>query len=125
MTKGALVLVYVSSPIKSLVGAFKVDQVVEKPLRELWKLVCGRAAVTRDEFDGYFEGASTGVGIFFNEVWRLHRPIELRDLREMQGFRPPQGFRYATASELASPQLAELVEDTDALVQTTYLDREG
>jgi predicted transcriptional regulator len=125
ITKGALALIYVPSPIKSLVGAFKVDLVVKEPLQELWKIVHDKAGVTREEFDAYFDGTSTGVGIFFSDIWILPEPIDLRDLREqMIGFHPPQGFRYATANELASPKIVEFVEDTGAVVQSPLLDVE-
>lgn len=121
IAKGALVLIYVPLPVQSLVGAFKVDRVVEMPLRELWEAVHVRAGITREEFDIYYEGVATGVAIFFNEVWNLPEPIELQDLKEEVGFQPPQGFRYVTASELASPQLADLVAETEAVVQSSFL----
>ena len=116
--KGDLVLIYISSPIQSLAGAFKVDQIVEKALPDLWKLVRGKAGVTQEEFDTYYHGVDIGVGIFFDEVWSLPRPIKIRELQE-QGidFQPPQGFRYATPDELASPQFAELVGDIEIVVQ--------
>ena len=66
-------------------------------------------SVTRDEFDSYYEGMTTGVALFFSQVWHLAEPVDLDDLRESVGFHPPQGFRYMTASELASPQLSRLV----------------
>jgi len=121
IAKGALVLIYVPSPVQSLVGAFKVNRAVEMPLKELWEAVHDRAGITREEFDVYYEGTSTGVAIFFSEARNLPHPIELRDLKESVGFQPPQGFRYATASELASPQLAELVGDTEAVIQNSFL----
>ena len=121
ITRGALVLVYVSSPIKSLVGAFKVTQVMEKPLQDLWEMVQSKAGVSYEEFAAYFEGLTTGIGIFFNELWLFHKPIKLEDLKEIMDFQPPQSFRYATASELAFPQFAELVVDTKSAVQVSFL----
>lgn len=120
--KGALVLIYVSSPVQSLAGAFKVEEIIAKPLGELWNLVQDKAGVTKKEFDEYFQGVDTGIGIFFNEVWSLDEPIKIRDWVE-QGisFQPPQGFRYATIDELSSPQIAELVEDYEVIVQNSFL----
>jgi predicted transcriptional regulator len=124
IAEGALALVYVPSPVKSLVGAFKVDRVVERPLEGLWEMVRDKAGVTRGDFDAYYEGISVGIGIFFSEVWRIPEPIELHDLRErIAGFQPPQGFRYATVSELASPELAEFVGEREVVVQTSFLTR--
>ena len=123
--EGALVLIYVPSPIKSLVGAFKVDRVVEESLQRLWEMVHDRAGVTREEFDAYYDEVSIGVGIFFSKIWRLPEPIELEDLKEQTiDFQPPQGFRYATRSELALPRLAELVKDIGITVQSSFLDNE-
>jgi predicted transcriptional regulator len=121
IAKGTLILIYVPSPIQSLVGAFKVDRVVELPPGELWKVVHDRAGVSRKEFDAYYEGTPTGVAIFFSDVWNLPEPIELQDLKENVGFQPPQGFRYATADELSSPQLAELVGGTETVIQSSFL----
>jgi hypothetical protein len=36
-------------------------------------------------------------------------------------FQPPQSFRYATASELAFPQFAKLVEGTGSVMQLSFL----
>ena len=99
---GDLVLIYVSSPVQALVGAFKVDQIVEKPLKDLWHIVRKKAGVTRQEFENYYEGVSAGVGIFWSvqNLWQLPEPITLEMLKQ-QHFHPPQGFRYATTSETA------------------------
>ncbi len=103
LKKGDLVLIYVSSPVKALVGAFKVDSVLEKPLKDLWQIVQKEASITRQEFDAYYHGVSVGVGIFFKNqnVMQLNEPIKLEILKE-QHFHPPQGFRYVTLSELNS-----------------------
>lgn len=106
--QGALVLIYVSSPVKSLSGSFKVVRVVKKPVKELWKIVNKKAGVTYEEFNAYYEGISVGVAIFFAEVRRHPKPIELKDLKKkILGFFPPQGFRYTSRKELISPQLAK------------------
>lgn len=80
---GDLVLIYVSYPVQALVGAFKVDQVVEKPLKELWQMVRKKAGVTRQEFENYYEGVSAGVGIFWSvqNLWQLPEPITLDTLK--------------------------------------------
>lgn len=93
--KGDLVLVYVSSPVKALVGAFKVEKVISSKPVELWDLVCNNAGITKLEFDNYFSGATKGYGICFSEIWILPQPIQLQQLKEIwPGFRPPQGYHY-------------------------------
>jgi len=120
ITKGTLALVYVSSPVRALVGAFKIDQVIVEPLGDLWKTVRGKACISPAEFDVYFHGASSGVGIFFSELWLLPKPIKLQALKEIMGFQPPQSFRYAKAGELVFPEFAELTGDTRTVAQLGF-----
>jgi predicted transcriptional regulator len=102
LEEGDLVLLYVSSPVQALVGAFKVDKIIEKPLKGLWRIVRNKAGITRQEFDNYYDGVSVGVGIFFKvqDVQKLDEPITL-DILKKQSFHPPQGFRYCRASDIA------------------------
>ena len=97
--KGALGLIYVSSPVRSLAGAFRVADVIEVPLMELWKMVRDKAGVTYREFKEYYAEVSVGTCIFFSKVWRFREPLSLHDLRrEALDFIPPQAFRYANPS---------------------------
>ncbi len=110
LQKGDLVLVYVSSPIQALAGTVKVERVVEEPLKNLWQQVKKQAGVTRQEFNSYYKGVSTGVGIFFEEVQKFQEPIKLQTIREhLLLFRPPQSFRYANDLELVLPPLANVM----------------
>ncbi|MBW8003440.1 MAG: ASCH domain-containing protein [Planctomycetes bacterium] len=107
ISEGMLALLYVSSPVKSLFGAFKVDKIIVKTVERLWEIVKDVAGITVDEFEAYYDGANIGVGIFFSDVWQLPQPIKLKDLRkDMVGFYPPQGFRYASKQELSVLKLA-------------------
>lgn len=119
INKGTLVLIYVSSPVKSLSGAFKIDRIVEKTPSKLWGMVHKKAGVTRKEFNAYYKGVSIGIGIFFSEFFPLSKPIELQDLKQKtSAFHPPQGFRYATPSDLALPQIAEIISADRKLSRT-------
>lgn len=120
--KGTLVLVYVSSPIQALAGAFKVDRVIKKPLQELWEIVQDKAGITNQEFEAYYDGVSSGFGIFFTEVWKFSKPIRLDELQEhVSDFYPPQGFRYITKRELASPRIGNFVKDVKTVMQKVPL----
>lgn len=105
MQDGDLIFVYVSSPVKSLVGAFTVSAVMEKSLLTLWKNVKDHAGVSRSEFLNYFHGIETGVAIFIKDVWLLPKPIHLSDMqKEVNGFYPPQSFRYTSIHQMESFQ---------------------
>jgi len=90
-----LVLVYVSTPVRAIVGAFRVREVIERSPAALWKEVREHAGVTRRQFDAYYLGAPKAYGIFLNSVKRFREPVELTHLRELwPGFHPPQSYRY-------------------------------
>jgi predicted transcriptional regulator len=98
---GSLIFVYVSSPIKSLVGAFSVASVTEGPILALWESVKDHAGISYGDFHKYYHGAETGVAIFINDVWLLPKPIHLSDLqKDLDGFYPPQSFRYTSIQQV-------------------------
>jgi predicted transcriptional regulator len=109
--KGDVVLIYASSPVKALVGAFTVDKVVTDRPRELWEIVQGKAGITRKEFNAYYAGASEGHGIFFSDVLSLHKPLSLETIRlEWPGFQPPQGYYYLTKEKKYSRLSSKLAK---------------
>jgi len=109
--KGDLVFVYASSPVKALIGAFKVDRVVTDRPRQLWEIVQEKAGITRKEFDTYYAGASEGYGIFFSGFLSLNRLLKLETLRqEWPGFHPPQGYCYLTGKKEYSELTSELAK---------------
>lgn len=115
--EGDWVLVYVSSPVKALVGAFKVDHVVSGPPQDLWGIVQHAAGIAREEFKTYYDGAAVGFGIFFSNVRRFSEPAELQDIRQQcPGFHPPQGYRYLRANEVDVDRLLSLAGEAPGLV---------
>jgi predicted transcriptional regulator len=106
LESGDLVLVYVSSPEKALVGSFEVEQIITvenlpKELNNLWKQVKDQAGIKRKQFDSYYEGASIGVGIFLKNLQIFPERLELASLRkQLPNIRPPQSYRYLTPVEV-------------------------
>jgi len=97
LTSGDLVLVYASSPVKALLGAFEVSRVIAAAPSKLWKRTGRKARTTREQFDDYFNGAALGYGIVLKRTWLLTKPMGLAKLRERHSsFRPPQSYHYLT-----------------------------
>ena len=97
---GDRVLVYVSSPQKAVVGSFQVEEIVEESLPALWEMVEAKAGISPEEFYNYYEGVSTGVGIFFKEIRPFNQPVALGLLRKRwSSWRPPQSYRYMSNTE--------------------------
>lgn len=104
---GDRVLVYVSTPVKALMGMFEVGRVMDAPPSHLWSHVREHAGITRWQFDHYYTGADRAYGIFLKSPRQLPIPIKLGHLRELiDGFVPPQSYRYLTHDEvrLVSPE---------------------
>jgi len=110
LAKGDLVLVYVSSPIKSLVGGFRVDKVLAERPQSLWAKVQFQSGLTREEFDLYYLGARIGYGIVISEAWRLPKPLSLYHLKALwPGFRPPQSYCYLVPGKAGAQPVLECV----------------
>lgn len=100
LTTGDLVLVYVTSPQQALMGYFTVEKVVlvenlQDNLQKFWHQVEDSAGLEYTEFKNYYQGASTGVGIFIKKFYRFKSLIELQTLKqEFPNFHPPQSYHY-------------------------------
>lgn len=95
VTSGDIVLVYASSPHKSLIGGFEIADIIRADPKELWKRVKTQAGVEKKEFDDYFRGTLNAYGIIMSNRWSLKSEISLSDLQKlMPGFTVPQSYRY-------------------------------
>ncbi len=100
--ENSLVVVYSTSPTKSIFGAFKVKGILEATKENLWEKVQLKAAVNNSEFEEYFNGCEVGYGIEIGEKYSFENPISLNKLREVDGsFNVPQSFRYLTDQDLS------------------------
>jgi predicted transcriptional regulator len=53
LCEGDVVIVYASSPTKALIGAFEVEKVIQKPLKDLWHEVQKKAGISYDDSYSY------------------------------------------------------------------------
>jgi predicted transcriptional regulator len=100
---GGLVLIYASSPTMQMVGTATVEAVSTGSLDAIWQQAGHATGLDRATFDEYFSGRDTAVAINLTDVKRLRRVIPLAELRRrINGFRPPQSFRYIPHSQVPS-----------------------
>lgn len=98
---GDLVVVYASGAIKGMVGAFEVAALTSAAPGSIWRKFNKECGLTKQEFDGYFAGASVGHAICIGRFWKLAETVPLQTLRKRRaGFRPPQSFHYWNLDEL-------------------------
>lgn len=93
-TRGSDVLLYSTSPVQSIVAIASLESVIELAVSWLWRKWGSAAAVTRQEFEAYFEGRKRGYALRLNRVRRLDKPIHLSDLARRFEFFPPQSYCY-------------------------------
>jgi len=109
--KGGIVLIYVSSPVKALMGAFQVQRVIEGTPNYIWKVVGHETGITKKEFDSYYSGLSLGFAISASKIWQLKNPIILANLkRRWIHFSPPQGYRYINLKEIEDDILPPILK---------------
>jgi predicted transcriptional regulator len=100
LNEGDLVVVYVSSPIKAIIGAFEVGKIHTGSPAGLWKKVKDRSGLTWSEFNAYFDNADIAYGLEIRKTWRYKAPIKLQSIRKLwDNFYAPQSFRYITDVE--------------------------
>ena len=98
VTSGDSALIYSSSPEMALLGSARIEEVLSGAPCDLWEHVKDDAGVSLDEYDDYFAGAATAIGIRLGGVQRLVSPIALREIRvRWPWLRPPQSYRYVNA----------------------------
>ena len=91
-------LLYAASPVRALLGTCIVTSVRSADLAALWREHGSDAALSYEEFLGYFEGVDVGTALTLTAPRRFGRKVPLQDMRaKPKGFRPPQSFAYVDA----------------------------
>jgi predicted transcriptional regulator len=92
---GTQLVIYASMPKCAVVASAVIDRIDTMESERMWQKVRKVAAVSRQEFDEYFQNHALAVGIHFSHVKVFENPITLTELRETWNtFHPPQQFRY-------------------------------
>lgn len=94
LAEGDIVIVYASSPVKAIVGAFTVSDVKWGAVRQMWTHHGTEFGVSHDEYTSYFDGTDMVYAIEVGDRITIE-PLSLDVLRHRyEGFRPPQSFMY-------------------------------
>jgi len=86
------VYIYSTSPIKKIVGVFKINNIIENSPSALWDELKDLAGISEDEFFEYFRNKETGFALEIKEVERFENPLDPKIL--FPNFVPPQSFCY-------------------------------
>ncbi|OAV70416.1 50S ribosomal protein L22/unknown domain fusion protein [Bacteroidales bacterium Barb4] len=104
---GDYVIIYASSPLKSVIGFGKIQQIIEMSPEKMWKQYSSLLGIDKLRFDNYYNGKEKAVGIKIKEIQQIN-PIHLEALRNIvPNFQPPQVYRYV------SKEMCNIIIDKD------------
>lgn len=86
-----VVVIYVTSPISRVVAEFDIEEIISKPILELWEYTWEHAGVDEECFFQYFNGKEIGHALKIGEVRHYKFPYHPVD---KLGINPPQSFVY-------------------------------
>jgi predicted transcriptional regulator len=87
-----VVLIYATSPVKRIIGAFSIKHVVAAAPKQLWKQFSDVGGVDEAEFHRYFENSEIGIGLVVKRAYRLPDSLALGCIEPTPA--PPQSFCY-------------------------------
>lgn len=86
------VILYATSPIKQIVGYFKVHKIIKEQPQKLWEAFSKTSGTTEEFYFRYYHNIEYGLGLILERVCQFSKPFSL----ENAGFspKPPQSFSY-------------------------------
>lgn len=89
------VIVYATTPVRAIVGAFRIAGQDTRPPRDLWNDYVDVAGISQARYLEYYAGRDMATGILVGDVWVPPASIPLTALGLL---RPPQSFQYLSPS---------------------------
>lgn len=86
------VYIYSTSPVKKIIGIFKISSIIEDSPSALWDRLKDHAGISEEEFFNYFRDNEKGFALEIKDVQKFENPIDPKTL--IPNFVPPQSFHY-------------------------------
>lgn len=86
------VLLYVTSPIRMIIGEFKIDYILEDNPIMIWEQTRYQAGITQSFFFSYFKGKNKAYAIKVKDPKRFDNYVD--PFKIIPNFFPPQSFCY-------------------------------
>lgn len=86
------IIVYSSSPVKKIVGTFKIGKIIENTPKKLWEQLADSAGIIEEEFFEYFNKKNKGYAIEIIDFVSFDEPIDPKSLDP--NFVAPQSYCY-------------------------------
>lgn len=91
-----IVYIYSTSPVKKIIGAFRVGDIIEDRPESLWDRLNEFSGLNEREFFNYFQNNKKGFAIEIKNVEKFEDSIDPVEL--IPDFVPPQSFCYINFS---------------------------
>jgi len=86
------VFIYSSSPVKKIVGSFRIDDIISDHPENIWDRCGNSAGIDREDFFDYFKGKENGYAIKLHDIEKIPTPLD--PYRSFDNFTPLQSFCY-------------------------------
>jgi predicted transcriptional regulator len=86
------VYIYASKPISKIVGYFTIKRIIDDSPSMVWDITHENGGISKKYFLGYFKGHSVAHAIEIDEVVKLDKPINPKEV--IKDFTAPQNFMY-------------------------------
>lgn len=107
--KGSTTLVYSTDPVRSFVGFFSIEDVVEGDPEFIWQAYSDRLGCDRDEFFRYSIGAQTVYALIIGDVFEFKSPVAWNQLSQILN------------KQLVPPQTYSLIRESSALEEAASI----
>jgi len=85
------IVVYVSNPIKKVIGEFEIEGIIQEEPQSLWEKTGQQGGISKERFLNYFENKTKGYAIKVRDARMYDAPVPLYKLMVAS---PPQSFAY-------------------------------
>lgn len=85
------VIIYATSPIKKIVGEFKIIGILHETPEKLWETTKDKSGIEKEKFLKYFSNLEKGYAIKIKEIKKYEKPLELVEYNIKAA---PQSFIY-------------------------------
>lgn len=85
------VIIYSTSPVMKVVGEAEVEEIIEAPPNDVWKITKEKSGINKDFFDKYYKDKSSAVAYKLSNIVKYDIPKELKEYGVDSA---PQSFVY-------------------------------
>lgn len=105
--------IYATSPVKKIVGAFRIGEIIKDRPSNLWERFNGVSGLNEDEFFNYFQEEDMGFAIEITDFKVFEQPLDPAEI--IPDFVPPQSFCYVRSTlfltSLKEGKMCRKIED--------------